>query len=89
MDATEIRSITVNHCTDAAKAEFGLAMLQEIAAQLAELNERLSQRPTLTELPEFAPVAETAKDLLGAIRSGYGSIVPYLYPQAPVLAPIL
>lgn len=83
MQAEEIRKITVTHCTDATKAEFGIAMLQEIAAQLATLNERLAARPELATT--LRTEAGTVEDITASLRAS-GSIIPYLYAQAPASA---
>lgn len=74
MTAEQIRSIDMSHESDAARAAFALSMLQEIAAQLSELNERLSR------MPEVLGEIGTVETLTESIRKA-GSCVPYLYPR--------
>lgn len=76
MTAEEIRNVDMHGESEAVRQEFALAMIQETAAQLAELNARVGYR----QVPELRPVEELSE----SIRR-YGSVVPYLYPQRPAM----
>lgn len=82
MTAEEIRRIDVSHDTPATQAAFGLSMLQEIAAQLADLNRKLDTYPVLRQLDAEMGGVDS---LVAAIHQS-NSIVPYLYPAAPANA---
>lgn len=74
MKSEEIRSIDVHEDSDAAKLEFGLSMLQEIAAQLATMNER--------QIPAACYQHQGNMEALAQSLRSANSVVPFLYPQA-------
>lgn len=85
MTAADIRRIDVSHDSEGAKREFALAMLQEIAAQLAEVNSRLRSRPAQALLTA-ANEPGTLDALLESVAQCDGSIIPYIYGEAPANA---
>lgn len=73
MTADEIRSIDVSQESEAVRSAFALSMLQEVGAQLAELNERLAG----AGMVQLKTIAEISK--LATCLHESGSVVPYLY----------
>jgi hypothetical protein len=76
----EIRNIDVSQDSEEAQQAFALSMLQEMAAQLAEMNQRYQTHPIMAR---FDREMGNLEDLVATV-SRNGSIIPFLYPDAPM-----